>query len=424
MPTYVYEAMDSTGLEIKETIEAATEAEATQVIRQKGFFVTKIQEKNRAKKKGDAKGKGGGKDGKPQGKKPNRKKRTFSLGRVKSKQLCTFTRQLSTLQDAGLPILRSLRILEGQAKPGGLKNSLLGVIEDIEGGATLSEAMAKQPKAFDNLYVNMVKAGEAGGALEVILQRLADFKERAQSLKKRVQGAMIYPIAVIVVATAIVTGIMIFIIPKFKKIFDDFGSKLPWMTEVLIQASDFVAQYWYLLFAVPFALWLFIKIVKKNKTGEYIVDWISLRIPLTGKIQRKAIIARVCRTLGTLIASGVPILDALIIARDTAGNAVFRKAFEHIYAAIREGEPMAIPLKETRIADDIVVNMVDVGEETGALDNMLYKVADVYDEEVRVLVDGLIKLLEPMITVVLGLFVGFIVIALFLPLIQLLNDLA
>jgi type IV pilus assembly protein PilC len=433
MPTYMYEAMDQTGLEIKETIEAATEAEATQAIRQKGFFVTKIQEKARAKKKGAAAGKdkdgkvggkGGGRDGRSGTRRGPARKKTFTLGKVRSKQLTTFTRQLSTLQDAGLPILRSLRILEGQSKPGALKNSLLGVIEDIEGGSTLSEAMAKQPKAFDNLYVNMVKAGEAGGALEVILQRLADFKERAESLKKRVKGAMIYPIAVIVVATAIVTGIMIFIIPKFKKIFDDFGSELPAMTIVLIKCSDFIGQFWYLLFAVPVALWLFIKIVKKNRTGEYIVDWISLRIPLTGKILRKAIVARISRTLGTLIASGVPILDALIIARDTSGNAVFRKAFEHIYAAIREGEPMAVPLKETRITDDIVVNMVDVGEETGALDTMLYKVADVYDEEVRVLVDGLIKLLEPMITVVLGLFVGFIVIALFLPLIKLLNDLS
>ena len=428
MPTYTYEAMDQTGLEIKETIEAASEAEATQAIRQKGFFVTRIQEKTRAKKKGapskDGKGGKGGKGGKPGAKRGPGKKSTFTIGGVGSKQLTTFTRQLSTLQDAGLPILRSLRILEGQSKPGALKNSLINVIDDIEGGSTLSEAMAKQPKAFDNLYVNMVKAGEAGGALEVILQRLADFKERAQSLKKRVQGAMIYPVAVILVATAIVTGIMIFIIPKFKKIFDDFGSDLPWMTEILIMASDFIAKYWYLMFAVPVALWLFVKIVRKNRIGEYIVDWIALRIPLTGKIQRKAIVARISRTLGTLIASGVPILDALIIARDTAGNAVFRKAFEHIYAAIREGEPMAVPLKETRITDDIVVNMVDVGEETGALDAMLYKVADVYDEEVRVLVDGLIKLLEPLITVVLGLFVGFIVIALFLPLIQLLNDLS
>lgn len=429
MPTFQYEAMDAkTGLEIKETIEATSQAEAEAAVRQKGFYITRIAEKgSRAKKKQATSAKGGGKNGKPAPakKKPARKKgSSFSIGGVGSKQITTFTRQLSTLQDAGLPILRSLRILEGQSKPGVLKNSLTNVIEDIESGSTLSEAMSKQPKAFDNLYVNMVKAGEAGGALEVILQRLADFKERAQSLKKRVQGAMIYPVAVIVVATTIVTGIMIFIIPKFKKIFDDFGSDLPWMTEILIQASDFIARFWYLLFAVPVVFFLFIKILKKNKIGEYVVDWCSLRIPLTGKIQRKAIVARIARTLGTLIASGVPILDALSIVRDTAGNAVFRKAFEHIYAAIREGEPMAVPLKETRITDDIVVNMVDVGEETGALDAMLYKVADVYDEEVRVLVDGLIKLLEPLITVVLGIFVGFIVIALFLPLIQLLNDLS
>ena len=432
MPTFQYEAMDAkTGLEIKETIDATSQAEAEAVVRQKGFYITRIAEKNnRARKKQAAAkgGKSGGKNGKPApAKKPAKKKGgggSFTIGGVGSKQICTFTRQLSTLQDAGLPILRSLRILEGQSKPGVLKNSLVSVIDDIESGSTLSEAMSKQPKAFDNLYVNMVKAGEAGGALEVILQRLADFKERAQSLKKRVQGAMIYPIAVILVATTIVTGIMIFIIPKFKKIFDDFGSDLPAMTDALIMASDFIARFWYLLFALPVVLFLFVKIVKKNKIGEYIVDWISLRIPLTGKIQRKAIVARITRTLGTLIASGVPILDALAIVRETAGNAVFRKAFEHIYAAIREGEPMAIPLKETRITDDMVVNMVDVGEETGALDAMLYKVADVYDEEVRVLVDGLIKLLEPIITVVLGIFVGFIVIALFLPLIQLLNDLS
>ena len=427
MPTYQYEAMDAkTGLEVREVIDASSQAEAEQTIKSKGFYVTRIAEKGRTKKKGDTKGKkGASANGKaPAKKRPGQKKKTFTLGRVKAKTLCTFTRQLSTLQDAGLPILRSLRILEGQAKPGGLKNALVGVIDDIESGSTLSEAMGKQPKCFDGLYVNMVKAGEAGGALEVILQRLADFKERAQSLKKRVQGAMIYPVAVLMVAGLIVGGIMYFIIPKFKKIFDDFGSKLPAITEVLISASDFIVNYWYMLFVIPIAMWLFLKIVRKNKTGEYITDWITLRIPLIGNIARKAITARISRTLATLIGAGVPILDALVIARDTAGNAVFRKAFEHIYAAIREGEPMAVPLKETRITDDIVVNMVDVGEETGALDVMLYKVADVYDEEVRVLVDGLLKLLEPMITVVLGVFVGFIVIALFMPLIQLLNDLS
>ncbi len=414
MPVFQYEAMDNTGLEVKDTIEAPTEAEATTMIREKGFFVTKISEKNRKKKK----------KADPKSRKQNKRKRTFTIGGVKPKQLTTFTRQLSTLQDAGLPILRSLRILEGQSKPGPLKNSLGDVIEDIESGSTLSEAMAKQPKAFDNLYVNMVKAGEAGGALEVILQRLADFKEKSMSLKRKVKGAMIYPAAVITVAVLIVTFIMVYIIPKFKKIFDDFDTELPKITEVLIQTSDWVKNYWYLIPAAPLGTWIMIKIIKKNKTGAYIIDRIALKVPLLGVIIEKSTVARVCRTLGTLIASGVPILEGLIIARDTSGNHVFMRAFDNIYSAIREGESIAVPLKEARIVDDLVVNMVDVGEETGALDTMLYKVADVYDEEVEVLVESLISLLEPIMVVVLGLIVGFIVIALFMPLIKLLNDLA
>ena len=223
MPVFQYEAMDSTGLEVKDTIEAPSEGEAQTMIREKGFYVTKIREKERKKKSKAAAAKG--KKG---------KQKTFTLGGVKPKILCTFTRQLSTLQDAGLPLLRSLRILEGQSKPGALKNTLMDVIEDVESGNTLSEAMSKQPKAFDNLYCNMVKAGEAGGALEVILQRLAEFKEKAQSLKRKITGAMIYPCAVITVAVGIVSFIMMFIIPKFKKIFDDFGTELPTMTNMLI----------------------------------------------------------------------------------------------------------------------------------------------------------------------------------------------
>jgi type IV pilus assembly protein PilC len=421
MPVYTYEAMDAkTGAEVKDTVEAPSEAEAQQIVRQKGFYVTKIAEKGRGKdEKGKKKKEKKGQSG-PRGK----KKKTFSFGKVNAKKLCTFTRQLSTLQDAGLPILRSLRILEGQAKPGALKNTLIDVIDDVEGGNTLSEAMAKSPKAFDNLYVNMVKAGEAGGALEVILQRLAEFKERAQSLKRKVQGAMIYPCAVIFVATAIVGFIMVWIIPKFKSIFEGFGVELPVMTVALITASDWVAAYWYLIPTTPFILWIMFKLIRKNKYGKFAVDWISLKIPLLGKILEKSIVARTARTLGTLIASGVPILEALLIARDTSGNEIFVRAYQHIYTAIREGESMAVPLKETRVVDDMVVNMVDVGEETGALDNMLYKVADVYDEEVAVLVDGLISVLEPLMVVVLGLIVGFIVIALFMPLVQLLNSLS
>jgi type IV pilus assembly protein PilC len=411
--------MDNAGAEVKDVIEAATEQEAQTLIRQKGYFPTRIVEKGRGKK--DAKG---GKGGKKKGPTGQKKKKTFAFGGVNAKKLTTFTRQLSTLQDAGLPILRSLRILEGQAKPGALKNTLIDVIDDVESGSTLSEAMGKQPKCFDNLYVNMVKAGEAGGALEVILQRLAEFKERAQSLKAKIKGAMIYPAAVVTVATAIVGFIMYYIIPKFKKIFEGFGVELPGMTVALITTSDIVVNYFYLGPLIPFSVWLAIKIIRKNKTGAYICDRIALKIPLLGKILEKGMVARMTRTLGTLIASGVPILESLSIVRDTAGNAVFVRAFQNIYNAIREGEPMAVPLREARIVDDMVVNMVEVGEETGALDNMLYKVADVYDEEVTVLVDGLVSMLEPIMVVVLGLIVGFIVIALFMPLVKLLNDLS
>lgn len=418
MPTYMYQAMDNTGLEVKDTIDAATEAEAQKKIREKGFYVTSIQEKAAKAGKKEKKTKVTAKNDQAGPKK------TFAIGKVKQKTLCTFTRQLSTLQDAGLPILRSLRILEGQSKPGALKNSLIGVIDDVESGNTLSEAMSKQPKAFDNLYVNMVKAGEAGGALEIILQRLAEFKEKAQSLKRKVQGALIYPVAVITVATLIVTFIMIWIIPAFAEIFRDFGVELPGITLFLINASDLTVQYFYLIPLIPISIWLSIKIIRKNQTGAFVLDWLTLRAPLAGGIAKKSTTARICRTLGTLIASGVPILEALSISRDTAGNRVFVKAFDQIHAAIREGESMAVPLRETRIVDDIVVNMVDVGEETGALDNMLYKVADVYDEEVEVLVEGLISMLEPLMVVALGLIVGFIVIALFMPLVKLLNELS
>jgi len=415
MPTFQYEAMDSTGLEVKDTIEAPSEAEAQTMIREKGFYVTKIREKERKKKEqADSK----------KAKEAAGNKKAFTIGGVKSKHLTMFTRQLSTLQDAGLPILRSLRILETQNKPGALKNALMDVIEDIESGQTLSEAMGKQPKAFNNLYCNMVKAGEAGGALEIILQRLAEFQEKSESLKRKIIGAMIYPCAVISVAVGIVAFIMVFIIPKFKEIFEGFGLDLPVMTQVLIGASDWTSKYWYMIFILPIAFILFIKIVKRNTTGAFVADWVSLRIPLIGKILHMGIIARITRTLGTLIASGVPILEGLIISRDTAGNAVFVRAFDNIYAAIREGETIAVPLKEAKIVDELVVNMVDVGEETGALDDMLYKVADVYDEEVEVRVESLVSLLEPIMVVVLGLIVGFIVIALFLPLVQLLNDLS
>src|SRR5438067_5927798 len=252
MPTYKFEAMDTTGGEVKDSVEALSEEEAQQKIKQMGYFVTKIAEVQTGKKKGV---KGAKQPGK------RKKGQVFTIGGVSSKLLCTFTRQFSTLQDAGLPVLRSLRILEGQMKPGALKNALIDVVDDVESGSTLSEAFAKHPRCFDRLYVNMVKAGEAGGALEIILKRLADFKEKAQSLKRKITGAMVYPTVVILVAVLILTFIMIYIIPKFEKIFKDFKMKLPALTEWLMATSNWFADYWYVLPLFPLGFYLLIKLL-------------------------------------------------------------------------------------------------------------------------------------------------------------------
>src|SRR5262245_13522844 len=412
MPTYKFEAMDTQGSEVKDSVDALSEDEAQQKIRQMGYFVTKITEVQSGKKKT-------GKGGKAAGRR--KKGQVFTIGGVSSKMLCTFTRQFSTLQDAGLPVLRSLKILEGQMKPGVLKNALIDVVDDVESGTSLSEAFAKHPKCFDRLYVNMVKAGEAGGALEVILQRLAEFKEKSQSLKRKITGAMIYPVVVILVAVSILTFIMLFIIPKFEKIFKDFNMKLPWLTQALMDTSRWFGNYWYVLPLFPLSWWLMIKLIRLNRTGNYAVDRVYLWIPIVGPLIEKTVVARTMRTLGTLVSSGVPILEALSIVRETCTNAVFERMYQRVYESIREGDTISQPLKESRLDDDMVVNMIDVGEETGDLDTMLYKIADVYDEEVNVMVESLISLMEPLMIVFLGVVIGSIVIALFLPLIKLLE---
>jgi type IV pilus assembly protein PilC len=442
MPTYQFEAMDSTGQEIKNVIDAPNEEEAQTMIRELGYFVTKITVKKQKKAAAE--------------KSKNTKKRGFAFGHVNSKVLTTFTRQLSILQDAGLPILRSLRILEQQCKPGRMKNSLMDVCDEIEGGSTLSEGMAKAPKAFNRLYVNMIKAGEAGGALEIILQRLADFQERSQTLKRKIKGAMVYPIVVIGVAVGILTFIMIRIVPSFVQIFDDFDTELPAMTVFLMNVSYMTVNYWYLIPGIPISIWLLIKLIRKFNAGRVGWDMFLLKMPIFGPLVEKNILARTTRTLGTLVSSGVPILEALNITKETSGNAVFENLFAKISESIREGESIAKPMKEyskmsfhpmcaffwcffvggpigllmymgrmnSRVVDDLTVNMVDVGEETGELDTMLYKVADTYDEEVSVLTESLVSLMEPLLIIVLGGAVGFIVIALFMPLVALITNLS
>ncbi len=413
MPTYKFEAMSAKGEEVKDSIEAASEEEAQQKIRQMGYFVTRLQEvRDGRKKAGKA------------GKKKEKKGKTFTIGGVSEKQLCTFTRQFSVLQDAGLPVLRSLRILKNQMKPGVLKNALIDVVDDVESGSALSEALARHPKVFDRLYVNMVRAGEVGGALEVILRRLAEFKEKAQSLKRKVIGAMIYPVVVILAAIGILSFIMIAIVPKFKEIFAAFEMKLPAMTQTLLDISDFMKNYFWIMPLVLIGWIIFCRLLRLMYWGRYVLDWVWLHVPIIGGILEKTIVARTMRTLGTLVSSGVPILEALSIVKETAGNAVFEEMFQRVFESVREGESIAMPMKESRLVDDMVVNMIDVGEETGELDKMLNKIADVYDEEVDVLVQGLVKLLEPVMVLFLGGCVGFIVVALFMPMLAILEKLS
>ncbi|MFO0873722.1 MAG: type II secretion system F family protein [Phycisphaerales bacterium] len=424
MATYAYEALNSAGKPQKGTIEAASSEEAIQRIKSQGYFPTSVREQ-KVKGDGDA-----GKAGKVRGSKKKGKGLSLSFGRVSLKKLTTFTRQLSTLQDAGLPLLRSLQILEAQQRPGQLKGILSGVCEDVESGSTLADAFSKQPKAFDRLYCKMVNAGEIGGVLDVILQRLADFMEKGQRLRRRIKGALIYPVAVIIIATLIVTGIMYFVIPKFQEIFNDFDVTLPKLTVFLIGASKWVAggqpgqkipgAIWVL--ASPVLLFLFLKLIRKTGPGRAFTDIVRVKTPGIGTLVRKTSIARFTRTLGTLISAGVPILEAILITRDTSGNYVYEKALTKVHDSIREGETFAGPLREAKVCDAIVVNMIDVGEETGDLDVMLMKIADNYDEEVDVAVQGLLSLLEPAMVVVLGCIVGGIVLALFLPLVSMIES--
>jgi len=441
MATYQYEALDSAGKPTSGSVEAGSSEDAIQQIRGQGFFPTSVTQsdgdggKKKGRLKGSSKKKSKAAPKAKKGKKAKGEKKGIeikipSFGPVKIKVLTQFTRQLSTLQDAGLPLLRSLQILEQQQKPGKLKGILSQVVMDVEAGSTLSDAFAKHPKGFDRLYCKMVAAGEVGGVLDIILQRLANFMEKAARLRARIKGAMIYPTVVVIIAIAIVTGIMYFVIPKFEEIFADFEIELPGLTKFLISASSWVAGKqpgqmvpgWAVIVAAPFVLIAFIKVFKKTGFGRASIDWGVLKIPVVGVLVEKTTVARFTRTLGTLVSAGVPILEAVNITRDTCGNWVFERALQRVHDSIREGESFATPLRESKVCDGIVVNMIDVGEETGDLDVMLMKVADNYDEEVDVAVQSLLSLVEPLLVVVLGTIVGGIVLALFMPLVKMIQS--
>ena len=330
-----------------------------------------------------------------------------------------FSVQFATLQEAGLPVLRSLKILEGQMQPGRFKTILGTVEEDVEGGSPLSEAMSKHPKIFDDLYVNVVRAGEAGGMLTDVFLRLATFMERSDQLIRRVRGALAYPVFVVLFAVAVLTFIMIVVIPQFEEIFRGLGQDLPEMTRYLIDFSKAMATYWYLVILTPFLLFGAWKFVRKSAGGLRFTDRIKLRLPLFGSLVKKTQVSRFARTLGTLSSSGVPLLESLEIVRGTSTNVHVQDTVDKVSSSVSEGESIAQPLGESGIFDDMVVNMVDVGEETGELDKMLMKVADRYDDEVDTTVTAMLSILEPLLIVIMGVIVGFIVVALFMPLLEL-----
>lgn len=428
MPKYSYVAMDAHGKESKGTLEVASQNEAIARVKDMNLFPTKIVEvdKAKAKDKGDKKAK-------PAAGKGAAKKKSGALnfeikipglsGKVKSKVLCTFTRQLATLVDAGLPLLRGLRVLEKQERNVTLKNIVGELALAIEGGSTFSEALAQHPKVFNRLFVNMVKAGELGGVLEVVLIRLSEFMEKAQKIKGKVVSAMFYPIAVLVVATAIMFVLMTLVIPKFKEVFAGLaeGAQLPAFTRFVMAVSDLVKNHVFYTaigvacFVVAFMLF------KSTKFGRRLWDLFKLKMPVVGPVINKVAISRFTRTLGTLVSSGVPILQALTIVKETAGNVIISNAVHAVHESVKEGETITAPLEASNVFPPMVISMVDVGEQTGALPEMLLKIADTYDEEVDNAVAAMTSLLEPIMIVCLAVIVGSIVIAMFLPLIDLMN---
>lgn len=405
MPKFAYKAINKEGAEIFGVIESDSQVLAIQDVKDLGLFPTTVRDAKKSDEKRARKDKGGINE--------------IYFGGVKVKELVVFTRQLSTLIDAGLPLLRSLNVLIAQQRACKLRDILREVSSDIQSGATFSEALAKHPREFDRLFVNMVRAGEVGGMLEVVLNRLATFMERRQKLQRRIKGAMIYPICVVLFAFLIVMFLLVFVVPEFKDLFEGFGAKLPWMTRFLMDCGDFVLySYWKMM------LWfsgtvITLKVVSKFKVTKSIMDRVSLKMPLVGDLVTKIAVARFSRTLGTLITSGVPILQSLRITKETIGNEVVEKAVQKVHDSIKEGDTIAAPLDEAKVFPSMVVNMIDVGEETGSLDTMLMKVADIYDEEVEEAVEVMLRMLEPIMIVFLGVVVGFIVIALYLPIFSL-----
>lgn len=417
MSKFNYIATDASGKEVRSTIEAATQAQAIQMIRAKNLFPTAIGQADASKSAAAVKAKKTGLNADLQ-------LPAFLKPKVKPKDLTVFTRQLATLMAAGMPLLRSLRVLERQCTQQTLKEALNTMSVSVESGNSFSEALANHPKIFDNLYVNMVKAGEAGGVTELVLTRLSEFMEKAQKIKNKVKGAMTYPIIILIAAVGITTVLMLTVIPKFKEIFADLldGKALPPITQMVINISSALQNYFLYIAAAVVGIWLLVGMMLRTKGGKLAADRLKANMPIFGTLTRRTCIARLTRTLGTLLSSGVPLLQALAIVRDTSGNIIFYNALQQVHDGVKEGENMSNLMDQTKVFPPMVISMIDVGEETGAIAEMLTRIADTYEDEVDNAVSGLTSVLEPMVIILLALIVGTIVIAMFLPLISIISS--
>jgi type IV pilus assembly protein PilC len=428
MPKYNYVALDARGNETKGSIEVGSQNEAIGRVKEMGLFPTKIVEADKedkaAAKKSKARPAAKSKSGKKGGAMNINIKIPGLGGGVKAKVLTTFTRQLATLVDAGLPLLRGLRVLEKQERNATLKGILAQLATSIEGGSTFSEALAQHPKVFNRLFVNMVKAGELGGVLEVVLKRLAEFSEKAEKIKGKVKAALFYPVAVLIVAVGIMMLLMTMVVPKFKEVFSGMGFTLPWFTRFVMGISDLIKNNILMTMGALAVLVVLFLLFIKTKFGRHFWDKTKLVMPPTGQVISKVAISRFCRTLGTLVSSGVPILQALTIVKETAGNVIIADAVAQVHESVKEGETITAPLEASRAFPPMVISMVDVGEQTGALPEMLLKIADNYDEDVDNAVAAMTSLLEPIMIVFLAVIVGSIVIAMFMPLIQMITNMS
>src|SRR5438067_2158975 len=425
MPRFNYIALDARGQEASGLVEATSTNAAIPQLRQSGFFPTSVIEEAISG---------------PDGKETRRRAATtarvtktrakkgivlFKRRKVKSKILMVFTRQLATLVDSGLPLLRSLNVLAKQERDRLMKNTINKLADSVQSGSTFSDALALHPRIFNDLYVNMVKAGEVGGVLELVLNRLSEFQEKATKIKNKIISAMVYPIIVMTMAVGILCFLLVFIVPKFESIFHEMlGDKpLPPVTRFVIGASGLVKDHGLVVLGVVVAAVTIYKFIGRTRRGRFLIDSFKLRMPLFGNLNRKTAISRFARTLGTLVTSGVPILQALNITRETAGNAAIAAAISQVHDSVKEGESIVQPLETSRAFPPMVISIIDVGEEAGKLPDMLLKIADVYDDEVDNSVAALTCMLEPIMIVFLALIVGTIVLALFTPLISIITGL-